>query len=245
MTARKSSAKVRMPVSRKSSNAKTTFEKLTAWSFSRLNTWETCPARARYLYIDKRQEKKGEPLIRGSRIHNEAMKYVKEGGRLPKSLIQFRDEFKMLRKLGAAAEEQWAFNKAWESCTWFGKDVWVRIMVDANFFLDEDCSTLTVVDYKTGRKKSEGEYEDQLELYALGGFCTYDVDEVFVELWFLDSGDIVGDKYKVRQVPSMKKKFEKRAKRMLNDERFQATPNYTCRFCSFNAKKGGPCKVGD
>ena len=231
-------AKRRVPVSRKSSNATTKVEKLKAWSFSRLSCWENCPAQAKYKYIEKLPEVKGPPLLRGSKIHKEAELYVLNGGRLPVSLKQFRGEFKKLREDGASAEEQWAFNCKWQACDWFGAEAWLRVIVDANYFKGAEASTLVLVDYKTGKKKNVEAYQDQMELSALAGFHMYEVDRVETELWFLDSGDIVDENYKVRQIADMRKRFEKRAKRMLNDDRYPTTPNFTCRFCSFNAALG-------
>ncbi len=234
---------------RRSSNAGTSVERLKAWSFSRLNKYETCPASAKYCYIDKVPEPKAEPLIRGQRIHKLGENYVKAAkpGRLPKELAKFRDEFKQLRADGGVAEQQWAFDKSWKTSDWFAANTRTRVIVDAHFFeYDDDgnADTLVIIDYKTGKKKGAGAYEDQLELYATAGFCVFEVDTVRVEMWFLDSGDIVEDTYHKRMVKASKKRWEKRAGRMLKDTTFAATPCFACRWCAFNAKKGGPCEDG-
>ena len=239
----------RRPVARRSSNAGTRVEPLKAWSFSRLNKYETCPRSAKYAYIDKVPEPKAPPLIRGSKIHKLGENYVKAAkpGRLPKELSQFRAEFKQLRADGGVAEQQWAFDKVWIASDWFGSDTWLRVVADAHYFEhdnDGNADTLVVIDYKTGKKKGDGAYEDQLALYATAGFCMFEVDTVRVELWFLDSGDIVEDTYKAREVPALKKRFEKRSARMLKDTTFAATPCFACNWCSFHAAKGGPCEDG-
>ncbi len=237
----------RRPVARKSSNASKKVERLKAWSFSRLAKYENCPRSARYAYIDKLPEPKAEAMERGSRIHKLAEDYVRKGGRLPKELKQFKDEFSQLRQWEAETEAQWAFDQNWAPTDWFGKDTWVRIMVDATHFeYDDDgnADTLVIIDHKTGKKKADGEYEDQLELYALGGFATWDVSKVRVELWFLDSGDIVPDEYYQRFVPAAKKRWAKRAARMLKDETFAPIAGFKCRWCPFNVTKGGPCEKG-
>lgn len=257
MAARKTSKKKtastqnqrRRPVIRRSSNASERIEPLKAWSFSRLNKYESCPASAKYCYIDKVPEPKAPPLIRGSKIHKLAENYVKDAkpGRLPKELKQFRDEFKQLRANGGVAEQQWAFDKSWAASDWFASDTWARVIADAHFFeYDDDgnANTLVIVDYKTGKNKGAGAYEDQLELYATAGFCMFEVDTVRVELWFLDSGTIVSDVYQERMVRAAKKRWEKRAARMLKDTTFPSTPNFACRWCAFNAKTGGPCEEG-
>lgn len=239
----------RRPVTRRSSNAGTSVEPLKAWSYSRLNKYETCPRSAKYTYIDKLQEPKAPPLIRGQKIHKLCEDFVKKAkpGRLPKELSKFKAEFAQLRDDEAVAEQQWAFDKVWCPSDWFGPDTWVRVIADAHYFEYDDAgnaNTLVVVDYKTGKKKGDGAYEDQLELYATAGFCMFEVDNVRVELWFLDSGDIVGDTYQAREVPASKKRWGKRAARMLKDTTFVATPNFACRWCAFNATKGGPCEDG-
>ena len=242
-------AQRRRPVTRRSSNASSSVEPLKAWSFSRLNKYETCPRSAKYAYVDKVQEPKAAPLVRGQKIHKLAEDYVKaqEPGRMPKELAQFTREFNQLREDGGVAEQQWAFDKSWAPSDWFGPTTWVRVVADAHYFrynAEGEATTLVVVDYKTGKKKGDGAYEDQLELYATAGFCTFEVSTVVVELWFLDSGDIVADEYQEREVPASKKRWAKRAGRMLRDVTFAATPNFACRWCAFNATKGGPCEEG-
>lgn len=234
--------------------------RITQWSYSRWAAYEQCPFKAKCQFIDKIPEEKGPALIRGQEIHDKAEKYCRgELKKLPKELELFEDEFEMLKqayKGGWGHTEQLLnFAKDWThmSDKW-SKNIWVRIKMDFELIADSD-GTVRIIDYKTGKVKTEG-YKEQLELYALAGFMIYDeVYEIHTELWFLDHGEIIGGLedtrenlkkpegiYKLADVPKLKKNWEARVKRMLNDERFDPSPNEFCKWCSFQKSKGGPCK---
>jgi hypothetical protein len=245
MAVRKSSTKKRRPVRKRASGAEA--QKLTAWSYSRLNTYEQCPRRAFYLYIEKREETKGPALLRGTKIHNEAEQFIQTvGGPVPDSLIIFEEEFEYLRDIEATTEAQWAFTSKWTAVDWFAKQCWLRVKTDAHYVEfddDTDEETLVVIDFKTGKFRPG--YEDQLDLYATAGLKLFpDINTVRIELWYLDTGDLIEDTVNRKHLKKSVTAWEKRAARMLGETQWQATPHFGCRWCSFNAKKGGPCEAG-
>jgi hypothetical protein len=222
---------------------------ITAWSFSRYACYQQCPALFKYRNIERRPEKKGPALLRGIEIHNDAEMYLKSPNpkkkKIPESLELFEEEFHGLVDNEAVAEESWGLTREWESTGFFDSDVWLRIKVDCYEVIDE--KTLKLIDFKTGKVKTEG-YEEQLELYAVGAFALFDIEEVHTELWFLDHGEIKGgedDKvgvYTVDQYDDLVKTWEKRVQPMFRDTRYTPTPNFACQWCDHSKAHGGPCK---
>lgn len=219
--------------------------KITSWSFSRWNVYETCPAQAKYKFIDKLPEEEGPALARGTAIHAKAASYVDaRKGALPLELKLLKDYFQDLRKLGGASELQWAFDSSWQRVEWFSKDAWCRVMIDRFVYATPKKKTARVVDYKTG--KIRGEYVEQLELYQVAGLLgDPEANEVAAELAFVDQGKILPEKpaiVKKAQLAKLQKKWEQRVKPMLNDTVFAPRPGNHCRFCSFSSLRKGPCR---
>ncbi|CAB4143231.1 PD-(D/E)XK nuclease superfamily [uncultured Caudovirales phage] len=223
---------------------------ITAWSYSRLSTYNECPAKFKFKNIDKLPEPAGPAMARGAEIHEMADKWVKapKEGPLPAELSQFDVEFKQLRELksyGLQTEMQVAFTAGWKVTGWFDKDAWCRVILDAFVPADMDTKTVKPIDYKTG--KIRGTYGEQMELYDLAGLI---LDPKAVksvsELWFLDHGQIVdsSDTPVLRKdVPKLQKKWEGKVKRLLNDTRFDPTPSGdACKYCHFKKSNGGPCQ---
>lgn len=220
---------------------------ITAWSFSRWNTFEGCPFKAKCLYIDKLKEPDNIYQARGTAVHKIGEDYVKGASTttVPLELKFFADEFKKLRKLKALTELQWAFRSDWSPTDWFAKDAWCRIKLDA---LASIKSKVIVVDYKTGRQYPE--HEDQLGLYALGGFCALPLtQEIEAQDWYLDEKKlkagqerILGADFKRSDMEALKKDWARRTKIMLTTTKFPPKPGDGCRFCHFRKSNDGPCK---
>jgi hypothetical protein len=212
-----------------------------AWSYSRLQDYEKCPAFAKYKHLDKIDEgPKGPALLRGGEIHKDAENYLKGEVRgLPETLRYFKDEFSDLKKKKAVAEGQWSFDVGMNPVEWFSKQSWVRMIVDA---CTKNTKSARIIDFKTG--KLWPHHEDQLSLYALGGFSAFGgLKKIEAELWYLDHGEMKSSEYEVDEVPALLKYWQKRSKPMMEDYKYPATPSReSCKWCNFKASKGGPCK---
>lgn len=219
-------------------------KKITAFSYSRYNTYTTCPFKAKLIYIDKKKEPANPVMERGGHIHKLGENYVlRRLKRLPKELKLFAKEFKALLKDGAPlmVEEQWAFDKNWNSVGWFDKEVYCRMMIDvAENYLE--MQELVLVDYKTG--KIQEYHKDQCGLYALGAFMKFpEANHIVTKLWYLDQGvevKVVFDRKK--DLPRLKKLWKVNVRPMLNDTLFAPRPNNFCRWCHFRKDNGGPCQ---
>lgn len=216
-------------------------DRITSWSYSRLNKHKNCPAAAKYGYIDKLPDPAGAAAERGTAIHKMAEDFVNdELPALPEELEQFADEFFELRdKYQSITEQQWGFYSNWRRANWF--KAWCRMVLDVHRVDDDE---IWVCDYKTG--KIRGEHEEQLSLYAMGGLLRYPkADVVKVELWYLDHGEIVEDEYERDQLEDLQYTWAEKADKMLSDTTFTPKPGrFPCAWCNYNVNAGGPCESG-
>lgn len=229
---------------------------LTAWSYSRYATYQTCPLKLKLSAIDRIQEPKGPALVRGSDVHKLAETYLRGNLRaVPAELKMFADVFKGLRKVvmtdpDAQVEGEWAFRADWTRTRW---DDWdgcrVRAKVD---LVHSEGDVIVVTDWKTGkfREDSVAEYAEQLELYALAALLVYAGRPnltVHPRLMYVDSGIIHGaGVYAPGDVARLKKLWERRARPLLNDRTFAPKPNRFCSWCHYRndnkANGGGQCR---
>jgi hypothetical protein len=229
-------------------------KKITAWSYSRYRDWKRCPFYAKCKYVDRMPEPGSPAIDRGGEVHKMAQNFVEAKRapvKTPDELACFEVEFKDLRKAKALCENEWAFTREWQPTGWFDKDCWLRVKMDVHH-VDTKANRLTVIDHKTG--KVSDKFEEQEELYALAGLLQYPtVDDVLVQFWFLDAGEIsstghgTGDKavgalYTRAELPGLLKKWEKMVGPMLSDTRFPPKANWACGRCAFSKANGGPCK---
>lgn len=242
-----------MPVARaslKNTIAPKAPQQMTAWSYSRYRDWKQCPFYAKCKHVLRMPEPGSPAMDRGGVIHKQAQDITevkKLPRKFPEELATFEEEFKAVRKLQPVCESEWAFNAQWAVTGWFDKDAWCRVKMDLHYVVAEK-NRLVVVDHKTGKVQETEKYKDQEELYALGGMLQYpDISEVEVQFWYLDAGVLMPPPdrpavYPIKQMPNLRKEWEKRVKPMLADKLFVAKPNWSCGRCPYSKAKGGPCK---
>lgn len=226
---------------------------LTAWSYSRLSTYEKCALQAKYKYIDKLPEPPSDALERGSQIHDQLAQYLR--GDLPRdnpftpSVIPgwtyFGTLLNQLRDLQPMVEQQWGYNRAWEPTGWFGKDTWFRSVLDAALVYADD--TGDVVDFKSGKPYSV-DTAKQAELYAISMIRRYaELTHATVRFWYVDTAQKGAEavyRFSREQAEAAVPRWEKKAERMLSDEIMAPRPGEHCKWCPFAKSKGGPCKYG-
>ncbi len=212
-------------------------EKITAWSFSRYNTYSQCPGKAKLLYIEKLKEPSSPALENGTIKHAELENYLRGRQPLPewvhKNLLEFCVN---LAAAKPAVELEVAFNREWKPVDWFSKDAWARIKIDV---LDKAGSHVNIIDWKTGKVR-DGEYDEQLELYALTALLMFPtVETVSSALAFVDQGVILnGEQFTRADLNMLLKRWEDRVNIMLTDTEFKYTPNKYCKWCHFRRANG-------
>ena len=217
-------------------------QKITAWSFSRYMDYLQCPLKAKFKFIDRLKEPDNPAFEKGKRIHKLAEDFAKGTIKtLPADLKLLKAPFTALRKEKPHVELQWAFDTQWKAVEWFGPTAHFRLVLDAMSYIEKPSPVLRMIDHKTGKEYPY--HNDQLSLYALGGFKRYpEVQTISSELWYIDTGKVVEMQFRREEESALEKDWKKRTAKMLKDTSFKPTPNDKCRWCHFRNSNGGPCK---
>ena len=139
-----------------------------AWSFSRLNSFLTCPRSFSEITVYKRVKYVQGPEAKwGERAHKHCENYV-NGQPLHTDMLAYADQINTaIRSTGyrgvgpISAEYQAALNGKFLPVDWFAKDVWNRAVLDV---LRIEGSEAWVIDWKMGKVKPDLK---QLKLFAL------------------------------------------------------------------------------
>ena len=134
-----------------------------AWSFSRMQAFETCPWRF-YLTSVAKQVKEAESVEMkwGKQAHKHLEDAIKIGAPLPESLSKWQSTINSLKARGGKldAEKQYCLDQNFKVVGWFDKSAWLRCILDIELI---DGAVAFAGDWKTGKKKDGS---DQLELFA-------------------------------------------------------------------------------
>lgn len=223
--------------------------KPTAWSYSRYSMWSQCPRRYKYKFIDKLPEEKSDAMLAGIDVHERLANVLMGQPAKPLNVVhkKTRDMVDALRKLkeeGAmlTVEQQWAFRKDWSPAQWFGKDAWVRSILDvAVNYMD---GTMEVIDWKYG-KIGSGSYTDQMEIFAISAFSRFPgIRAIYTRIHSAKTGDEKFGEFGDYETALLKEKWHANAIDVLSDEEFVPRPSDKCRWCPWSASAGGPCEFG-
>lgn len=228
-----------------------------AWSYSRLTTFESCKLRAKLAYIDRIPEpprplppgKTEHANDRGTRVHEGAELYIKADVEMLPELKYFQPELIRMKELyregKVSLETEWAFDKDWNPVAWNSATTWARIKPDAIVMLDK--TRAVVIDYKTGKRYgNEFKHSEQCQLYMIALLLRYpSIEEVTVELWYIDQDEMHQMKYTRAQGMRFFNNFNNRGLAMTDAHEFPSNPNiFSCRWCPFGPKGTGHCKDG-
>ena len=125
--------------------------KQTAWSYSRLNNYETCPKKFWHESVRKDIPfQESESMRYGKQVHKALEDRVSDGKKLPMHLKHLE---KYASKLYEAkgeklTEQQLAIDNNFQPCDWFSKDTYCRAIIDLAII---NLPHGIVIDYKTGK----------------------------------------------------------------------------------------------
>lgn len=224
---------------------------ITAWSFYRLLDYETCPHRLYLKAVQRAPQPEFDdkhPIVRGRKIHEMLEKYiVGEADVLPKLSEKHQELVDWLhaeyKKGNVIVEEQWGATDAWMPTDYFGEDVWLRVLLDAAWIVNDQA---IVVDWKTGKKMgNEVKYTQQGQLYAAAVFMRYpEVQIIDTKFEFVDENRTMEKTYRRGdKIFRIIKKFTERANRLTQAVDFRPKPNIrNCKYCPFGTANGtGAC----
>lgn len=136
-----------------------------SWSYSQLNSYETCPRRYQAYNVTKEVvEPENEVLREGKNIHAAFEARINMGTKLPLGMGMHEPLMAKLTKVPGQVygERKLAMNADFAPTTWFSPATWFRQIIDYTNVRDDGVAV--VVDFKTGKPKED---PTQLELSAL------------------------------------------------------------------------------
>lgn len=222
---------------------------INSWSFSRYQTFQECPYRAKLAWVDKIPDEQPKVAAdRGTAIHTLAEDFVRDDlTELPAELAKYSDEFSALKRLYSegkvSLEGEWGFTENWEPTDY--STAWLRVKLDAAAFMNK--THAAVIDHKTGKRfGNELKHGMQLQLYALTTLLRHpDLQKVTAELWYLDKDDYAFMTMTRRQLSRNLAYWDREGKRITTETQFKPRPNIvTCKWCPYHPAKQGDCKYG-
>lgn len=209
------------------------------WSYSKLSTYETCPAKYKYRHIDGMRDPPTPSMQRGTMLHRLCESVLNEpSAPIPEDLSLVVEHLQRLRTHGAQAEKVWRLDAAWSPVPASG---WIKGIVDVHFLKDDE---LHIYDFKSGHRNTK--HKGQLELYALLGLVLYpQAQTAEVGAIYLDAGKVGYVRTITRaEADAARPLWTARAQKMLTDAELQPTPGSHCYRCNFADRNGGPCEAG-
>lgn len=128
---------------------------VTAFSYSRLNSFETCPRKFHAVSISKEaKEPESLAMSYGKDVHKYLELRVSKGMALPTHLGHLEGVAALLALAPGTklTEHQMAVNASLEPTGWFAKDVYCRAIAD---LVIDNGEKAALFDYKTGKKSND------------------------------------------------------------------------------------------
>lgn len=233
------------------------------WSYSRWAAWHQCNAKAGFRYGDKLSEPRGSALIRGGETHDAIEAYAayfrmvalqkavlgSKAPKLPPHAEFFKKRIDWMIEQGCVFEQRWFFSQTGKLIKIANNNqpkpartsYWLEIGTDVYLPPKKSETVLYIWDFKTGRVRN---YDDQKEIYALGGMIVFPwVDKVICENLFLDEQDTSVAYYFRDSFDRLWEKWQNEVKLMTSDTKFQPNPSRLCNWCGYSKFKGGPCQA--
>ena len=200
------------------------------WSYSSLTAYETCPRRFYLTRISKQvSEPQTEATQHGNEVHRALEKYVGGKADLPEKYDEYRPIADKLRSSPGKKllEFKFGLTKTLQPTEFFGKDVWVRGVLDVAVLTPKQA---VVLDYKTGKRKLD---TDQLKLFAGAAFSLWPYAErVKTGYIWLQSKLIDTEVFRPEHKVAIFQEFAARVHRMEESEKsdsWPAKPSGLCR----------------
>jgi hypothetical protein len=206
-------------------------EKLPAWSYSSIKTFEQCPRKYYHLKVVKDVVEDKSVTTYGSELHTACEEYVRDDTPLPAQFVFVKSALDNLKNRPGKVlcEYKMGLTEDLQPCDFFAPNVWWRGMVD---LLILDGEVARIVDYKTSKNTK---YADtgQLELMALAVFKHFpDIRKVKAGLLFVVAKEFPKANYSVDDQPRLWGKWLSEYKRM----------EVAYKRDVWNAKPSGLCK---
>jgi len=234
------------------------------WSFSQWETYNSCPAKWKFRYVDKLpSQPPGPAAARGLSMHDRCENYIlgnidlpyllngdptkmfgsKKEAKIKETYVPILDQFRDHENGDRYVEHRLGFDDEWYLCGGISKKAACIGVLDAVRF---DGKVLHIGEWKSGSPKDT--HSDQRKLYALFGLRKWNInrlEEVRVTTYYLEG---TADPARLVVKPTAEQKlrdlWQGRVEQMQKDTICAPKPNEGCRWCDYAKSKGGPCAFG-
>lgn len=231
-------------------------------SYSRLDTYISCPTKYWYTYIEKLDRSFGAAAALGNIIHGVLEKVDEELdlNEMVQIMEGEKEKYDPERQITQAMLDtgwqmlvEYVDRHAGEHPNVLGREVEFSIVVGSALITgyidrvekDRD-SLIRVMDYKSGKWEYRGRPKDNLQLgmYALAAADLYGVDQVYAELYYLRSGKKIGHLFTMDDLCRIEEQVLGLVNQIIDDRFFHPTEDESVcrRLCDFG--KQGVCPIG-
>lgn len=213
-------------------------------SYSSVSLFDKCKAAWKYRYKDRVAEPSSKAAERGSRLHSAAEQYLigaMPEEQLPVEFWKIKNHMAAMKAERPQVEVELFLDDQWRPCNNKGA-AWI-VIIDSLIRPPFDSQVAGVCDLKSG--KVYDSHQDQLQLYATAVLSSFPaVASASVGALYLDEGRWGNQTtYHRGALPHLQNAWSAKRTWMMQEKLFNPSPSYfNCRFCSFAASKGGPCK---
>lgn len=210
--------------------------KLAAWSYSRLESYETCPKKFWHISIRKDvQDPPNEHTIYGDDLHKAFAKFLIKGTALP---ISIRHYTPLVARFKAApgehiVEQQVAINANYAQTGWFDADVYLRVISDLTIMKPPHA---VMIDWKTGKPKKDF---TQLRVAAATMFMIApELETISMSFVWLKNKTVDTDRMTREEMPDVWAALHPRLvayQSAFDNENFPARQGFHCRYCPVKA----------
>lgn len=198
-----------------------------AWTYSRLESFETCPKKFYHLNVAKDYyDPPTEATKWGERVHKAMEDRITIGTPLPEGMGQWESLADKIATLPGEkyAEIKLAIDRGFQPTDW--KSAWSRGIAD---LLVTYKNTAVVLDYKTGKRKPS----EQLALYAAYAFAYYpQIEKVTTGFVWLKEKKIDKKGFERSEVPVIWQEFLPKIRKLesaYERDSWPARPSGLCR----------------
>lgn len=220
-------------------------------SYSSMATFQQCPAKYKFAYIDKVEVQELEPspaLERGSAIHDSIESYFKGGTEflhpdIHKNYGQFMFGIRE-NNTDVRPEFKWAVTWEYEPCDYNDPRAMIHGYIDLLVLPEDKNQNIPLYEWKTGGIYKK-QHHSQIYTYSvcmMAHFPEYPgVDAMVVYLDKVDYDKV----YYPRDMMTYEYKPALRAEigEIADAKKFPPMPGFKCKWCKFSRYNGGPCPV--
>jgi RecB family exonuclease len=230
-------------------------------SYSRLDSYDMCPSKYFYTYIQKEERFFGAAAALGNVLHGvledvvgEDIKYAK----MLELLDSHRDTYDPEKKIddtlmdaGRHMLADFADRHRDEKFEIIGKEQGFQIIIGTALvtgYIDlvtRGPNGIMVTDYKSGKYEvSQKSIPNNLQLgiYALAASIMFPGENIYAELYYLRTGRRKGHLFLPSELDTVHEVVLEKINAIIEDMNFTASPGRYCSFCDF--AKSGVCKTG-